>query len=606
MLAGARELPVVNILGSAILVMAFVYWARAVLIPLALAVLLTCLLHPVVTRLQRLGLSRVPSVLLVVLLASALLGGIGWVVMGQLTTLAHDLPQYESNIKRKIADLRQLGKGGVIERVQRFIQDIAAALDGEQPDARPPQQNDKPIPVVVQPPSVLWQLPSLFDALANAGLVVVLVIFMLIDHADLRNRLIRLAGYGRLTLATRALDEVVQRISRYLQMQSIINGSYGIALALGYFLIGVPYAFFWGFLAATLRFIPYVGPVLAAAFPIVLSLAAFDGWVQPLLVISLVLILELVSNGLLEPLLYGQSTGVSEVALMVAIAFWTWLWGPVGLLLATPLTVCVSVLGRYVPQLEFLKILLADEPVLEAHAAYYQRLLAKDQDEAAAIVDDALRTQALDAVYDEVLIPTLVVAKRDREQGALAAEDLQFIVQATRAIIEDVGAQSLPRAPAPAADPAADAADALRPPVPILGCPARDEVDELALLMFRQLLEPSRYMLEVVSAEVLTAAGFPLVEQHRAELVCIAALPPGATARTRSLCKQLRARCPACTLVVGCWGFTEDRDAHRALLLAAGADQVGMTLQESRHQVMHLGSLRSVRERQPLPNGTHR
>jgi hypothetical protein len=435
---------------------------------------------------------------------------------------------------------------------------------------------------------------------------VVLVIFMLIDHADLRNRLIRLAGYGRLTLATRALDEVVQRISRYLQMQSIINGSYGVAVALGYFLIGIPYAFFWGFLAATLRFIPYVGPVLAAAFPIVLSLAAFDGWVQPLLVISLVLVLELVSNGLLEPLLYGQSTGVSEVALMVAIAFWTWLWGPVGLLLATPLTVCVSVLGRYVPQLEFLKILLADEPVLEAHAAYYQRLLAKDQDEAAAIVDNALRTQALDAVYDEVLIPALVAAKQDREQGALAAEDLQFIVQATRAIIEDVGAQSLPRAPAPAADPAADAADALRPPVPILGCPARDEVDELALLMFRQLLEPSRYMLEVVSAEVLTAVGFPLVEQHRAELVCIAALPPGATAQTRSLCKQLRARCPACTLVVGCWGFTGDRDAHRALLLEAGADQVGMTLQESRHQVRHLGSLRSVRARQPLPNGTHR
>ena len=253
--------------------------------------------------------------------------------------------------------------------------------------------------------------------------MVVLVIFMLIDHADLRNRLIRLAGYGRLPLATRALDEAVQRISRYLQMQSIINGSYGVALALGYFLIGVPYAFFWGFLAATLRFIPYVGPVLAAAFPIVLSLAAFDGWVQPILVISLVLVLELVSNGLLEPLLYGQSTGVSEVALMVAIAFWTWLWGPVGLLLATPLTVCVSVLGRYVPQLEFLKILLADEPVLEAHAAYYQRLLAKDQDEAAAIVDDALRTQALDAVYDEVLIPALVAAKRDREQGTLAVED---------------------------------------------------------------------------------------------------------------------------------------------------------------------------------------
>ena len=393
--AGARELPWVNILGGVALAMAFLYWARDVLIPLALAVLLTFLLIPVVKWLQRLGLWRVPSVILVVILAGSLLGGIGWVVMLQLRNLANDLPRYENNIKGKIADLRQLGKGGLIERVQLSIQDIVSELHGERPEESPAQGDDtltpaseKPIPVVVQQPSVLWQLPSLFESLANAGLVVVLVIFMLIDHADLRNRLIRLAGYGRLTVATRALDEAVQRISRYLLMQSIINGSYGVAVALGYFLIGVPYAFFWGFLAATLRFIPYVGPVLAAAFPIVLSLAAFDGWVQPILVISLVLVIELVSNGIMEPLLYGQSAGVSQVALMVAIAFWTWLWGAVGLLLATPLTVCLSVLGRYVPQLEFLRILLADEPVLEAHAAYYQRLLAKDQDEAAAIVDD--------------------------------------------------------------------------------------------------------------------------------------------------------------------------------------------------------------------------
>jgi predicted PurR-regulated permease PerM len=274
MLAGARNLPWVNILGSAILVMAFFYWARAVLIPLALAVLLTFLLHPVVKRLQRLGLSRVPSVMLVVILASSFLGGIGWVVMVQFTNLANDLPRFESNIKRKIADLRQLGKGGVIERVQQSIQGIVAELQGElKEESRPSQDgksipaSDKPIPVVVQQPSVLWQLPSLFESLANAGLVVVLVIFMLIDHADLLNRLIRLAGYGRLPVATRALDEAVQRISRYLLMQSIINGSYGVAIGLGYFLIGVPYAFFWGFIAATLRFIPYVGPVLAAGLP---------------------------------------------------------------------------------------------------------------------------------------------------------------------------------------------------------------------------------------------------------------------------------------------------------------------------------------------------
>ena len=487
MASGSRKLPLLYVLASVTVVLAGLYWARVVLLPVALAVLLTFVLNPVITMLHRWGMPRVLAVALVVVLAFVSLGGVGWVVTRQLTTLADELPRYRENLKGKVADLRQFGTGGVVEKLQETAQEVAEELQKEAPSAmgrpgapetrsepstaaplRPttppatvPQQ---PIPVVVQQPSVLWQLPSLFESLANAGLVVVLVIFMLIDHADLRNRLIRLAGYGRLPVATRALDEAVQRISRYLLMQSIINGSYGVAIGLGYFLIGVPYAFFWGFLAATLRFIPYVGPVLAAGLPIVLSLAAFEGWVQPILVISLVLVLELVSNGIMEPLLYGQSAGVSQVALMVAIAFWTWLWGPVGLLLATPLTVCLSVLGRYVPQLEFLRVLLADEPVLEAHAAYYQRLLAKDQDEAAAIVDDSLRTQALDAVYDEVLIPALVAAKRDREQGALAAEDLQFIVQATRAIIEDIGAQSLPPAPAPAADPAGDAADARTAP----------------------------------------------------------------------------------------------------------------------------------------------
>ena len=204
------------------------------------------------------------------------------------------------------------------------------------------------MPVVVQAPSVLWQLPSLLEPLASAGLVLVLVIFMLLKHSDLRNRLIRLAGYSHLTTTTKALDEAGQRISRYLLMQSIINGSFGVAVGLGLFLIGVPYAMLWGFLAAVLRFVPYVGPAVSALLPSALSLAVFDGWVQPFLVIGLILLLELASNLVMEPWLYGQSAGVSEVALLVAIAFWTWLWGPIGLLLATPLTVCLSVLSRYI------------------------------------------------------------------------------------------------------------------------------------------------------------------------------------------------------------------------------------------------------------------
>jgi predicted PurR-regulated permease PerM len=239
-----------------------------------------------------------------------------------------------------------------------------------QKDERAVAEAEKPVPVVVQPPSLLSQLPTILEPLASAGLVIALVIFMLLERGDMRNRLIRLIGYGRLTLTTKALDEAGQRISRYLLMHSLVNGSHGVALGCGLFLIGLPYALLWGVLAAVLRFIPYIGPAVSALFPAALSLAAFPGWEQPLLVIGLIAGLELLSNMFMEPLLYGRTAGVSEVALMVAIAFWTWLWGPIGLLLATPLTVSLGVLGRYVPQLEFLGVLLSDDPVLEPHMGY--------------------------------------------------------------------------------------------------------------------------------------------------------------------------------------------------------------------------------------------
>jgi AI-2E family transporter/B12 binding domain len=466
--------------------------------------------------------------------------------------------------------------------------------------------------VVVQGPSILWRLPSLLEPLASAGLVIVLVIFMLIQYTDLRHRLIRLVGYGRLPIATKALDEIGQRISRYLLMQSIINGSFGSAVGLGLFVIGVPYATLWGFLAAILRFIPYVGPTVAAILPSALSLAVFPGWLQPVLVVGLILVVELVTNSILEPLLYGQTAGVSEVALMVAIAFWTWLWGPVGLLLATPMTVCLAVLGKYVPQLEFISILMGDEPALETHTHYYQRLLAKDHDEAAEIVEEYAKTHALEEVYDDILVPALSAVKQDRERDSLEAEDMHFIVQATRAIIEDMGMHQLETL-TPAAPPStssADEAGAVTPPkIRILGCPAHDEIDELALLMFRQLLDPTRYELKIASAEMLTAEVVSLVEQQGMGLICIAALPPVATAPIRYLCKRLRARFPELKIVIGRWGFAEDSEANRALLLSVGVDEVGMTLSESRNQVMQLSELSpsgdpeaattSVRERVP-------
>jgi len=430
----------------------------------------------------------------------------------------------------------------------------------------------------------------MLELLAHASLVFVLVIFMLIERGTLLDRLIRLVGYSRVTVTTKALEEAGQRISRYLVMQSIINGSYGCAVGLGLLLIGLPYALLWGFLAAFLRFIPYVGPTLAALLPMALSLAVFIGWMKPLLVGGLFLILELGANLVLEPLLYGRSAGVSQVALLVAIAFWTWLWGPIGLLLATPLTVCLGVLGKHVPQLAFLGVLVNDETVTELNR-YYQRLVARDQDGAAEIVEGHLKTQPLGAVYDEVLVPALCYAKQDCRQDSLTEDEAQFIVRATREVVEDLDTRPLQTAP-PATDAAAVPADedaaAPLPKALILGCPARDEVDELALLMFWQLLDPAQYEVELTRAPMVTSELVALVARTSPALICIGAVPPGGLAQARYRCKRLRARFPDLKIVVGRWGFKESADETLAQLRADGIDYVGTSLLETRDQVMRL------------------
>jgi hypothetical protein len=292
----------------------------------------------------------------------------------------------------------------------------------------------------------------------------------------------------------------------------------------------------------------------------------------------------------MEPLLYGHSAGVSEVALLVAVAFWTWLWGPVGLLLATPWTVCLGVLGKYIPQMEFIGVLLSDEPAMKPHTNYYQRLVAQDQDEAATLVDEYLEAHPLEAVYDEMLIPALNEAKRDRELGTLTEEDVQFIIDATRAIVVDLGTR--PSQPSPSVSMAGTS---LR----IIGCPAEDEADEVVLLMLRQLLHPSQCVLEIISAEMLTAEVLSVVEQQQAKLICITTLPPGSLAPTRYLCKRLQARFPAGKIVVGRCGWEQNSDEVQTVLRAAGADEVQMTLHETFAQVLQLCRLLPSLESQP-------
>jgi predicted PurR-regulated permease PerM len=569
--------------GIVALVVAALYWLQAVLIPMAMAILLTFLLSPVVGIVQR-RLGRVPAVLVTVFLAFSILGGIGWTLTRQLVTLANELPRYSLNIHQRIADLRGASRGGSVEKVQKALEDVVGEI---QKTGKEGVTSSKSVAVVLEPPSILAHLPTLLQALANAGLVTVLVIFMLLERRELRDRLILLIGYRRMTATTRALDEAGARISRYLLMQCIINGSFGVAVGLGLFLIGVPYAVTWGSLAAALRFIPYLGAFVGMLLPLVLSLAVFPGWLQPALVVGLFLVLEPITGSVIESWVYSQSAGVSQVALLVALTFWTWLWGPAGLLMATPLTVCLIVLGKHLPDLGFIVVLMGDRPVIEAKARYYQRLLARDQDEAADIVETYVNKDGRESVYDAVLLPALYYAKQDRDRGLLSEGDAQFVGQATREIL-DVLAHDVPvpseRDPGDLS--VSESGDAR---VRILVCPARDETDAVALEMVRQLLDPARYWVEVSGAGMLTAEVVAWVDLHRPALLCIGAVAPGGLSQARHLCKRLRSQCPELKIVVGRWGLHDERDTDRELLLAAGADHVETTVLDTQRALGQVG-----------------
>ena len=585
-------LPSLIAVATFVLIIASLYWAQAVLIPVALAILLTFLLSPVAGAMERLALGRLPSVILVVVLTFSLLGGIGWIVTLQFGSLANELPTYRKNIRQKIADVRGAGKGGALEKVQKTVDEVKNEI---QKSDTPAMAKERSRPVVVQAEEsfTFWPVPSavgpMMERFASAGLVIVLVIFMLIQREDLRNRLIRLVGYGRLTVTTRALEEAGQRISRYLLMQTIINSSFGLAVGFALYLIGVPYAILWGFLAAVLRFIPYVGPFAAGIMPSALSLAVFEGWLWPIVVVGLFLALELLNNMVLEPLLYGESAGVSGVGLLFAVAFWTWLWGPIGLVLATPLTVCVVLLGKYVPRMDFIGVLISDQPAMESNISYYQRLLAMDQAEAAEIVEEHLKTHPAEQIYDDVLVPALNYVRRDRELGRLPEDVEQFVFRATREILDDLNSLKTQSSSKVSDSSKAATIDenslVILRKVSILGCLAQDEADELALLMFQQLLDGTKYEVEIMSDAMLTAEVVALIGEKNPAMICIAAVPPGGLSHTRYLCKRLRGRFPNLKIAVGRWGIgSDDSDS----ILLAGADKVGTTMIETREQMIQL------------------
>ncbi len=586
----------------AVVAIATLYFARIVLIPFALALLFTFILTPVVKLLERIHFGRIPSALLVVLLAVGACGGVGWTVAKQFSEVVNQLPDYRANIKTKLTSLHWSSHHELDNASQTMTEigkDLAAAPTAARAGdsglthrtlIRPtPEPKPVPVEVVKSPELPLESMQNVLGLLASALIVLVFTIFMLIRREDLRNRLISLAGDGNLQVVTQTLDDASARVSRYLLLQFVVNTCYGIFIGVCLHFIGLPGALLWGVIVGTLRFLPYIGPPLGGIMPLLLSLAVFDGWTRPLIVLGLFVFTELIVSNLVEPLLYGIHTGISSLAILVAAIFWTAIWGPIGLVLSTPLTVCLLVVGRHVPRLRFLQILLGDEPALTPDSRFYQRLLAMDHREARQVLEKCLEGKTLEELYDSVLIPALSLAEQDRHENRLEDANQKFICQSTRELIDEFWEPRSQERATAVDDGEAGGASRIaawrdRQSQKIVCVPARDEADEIVAIMLAQVLETAGHRAQSIplgtASEMLAH-----VEEEKPDVVCISALPPFAIPHVRSLYAKLRAQDEKLRIVVGLWNFSDDPlKVNRRLGLAEGA-RAFTTLAEIRQEL---------------------
>lgn len=559
-----------NVLLSAFIFMVL-YFGRELLVPLALSLLLTFMLAPLVTRLQR-WLGRIGAVLLVVAMIFTATGVVGWVITRQAVDLANKLPDYKENIQTKLRSI-QMPTQGPFSQISKTLAELKMDLPGNTPNVPGPNGESSasaqatPVEIVNGKDQRLEFMQSVLapvlGPLGTAALVLLLLIFMLLQREDLRNRLIRLIGQGRISTTARAMDDAGARVSKYLLMQLVVNVTYGIPVAIGLYFIGVPNAILWGALATVLRFIPYVGPWIAAAFPILVSLASSPGWGPPLLTMALFIVLELISNNVMEPWLYGSSTGVTPIALIVAALVWTWLWGPVGLVLSTPLTVCMVVMGRHIPKLAFLSIVLSDEDALTPAEDCYQRLLRVGEHDEMELVDNYLKTNSPEALFENVLIPVLIAAGTDHRQGILEAGQLDFVEQGVSDILTVIST-----------DPSTE-----NEGENLVCCViSKAHRDQLAGDMLVQLLWRQGYSARGAAAGLPAAELMAWVRNAKARTVCIPAVAPATLVHTRYFCAKLRANFPNMKIIVGLWGQSGMLSEIVETLKSSGADDVATTL----------------------------
>jgi predicted PurR-regulated permease PerM len=596
------------------IIVGMLYFGREVFVPIALAILLSFVLAPAVRLLQQWHIPRVVSVVGVVLLAFLLISGIGGVIAAQLNQLAGDLPHYQATMREKLKSLRgTTATSSTLERAADVLQDLGKELDKprDAPPATPTQtpasgQETRPIPVEVRqpPPTALESLTALISPLlrplTTTGITIIFVVFILLQRADLRNRLIKLAGSHDLQKTTAALDEAASRLGRLFLTQLALNSAFGFVIGTGLWLIGVPSPVLWGILAAILRFVPYIGAVIAALFPLALAAALDPGWSMLVWTAALFLVVEPIVGHVIEPMVYGHSAGLSPVAVVVSATFWTALWGPVGLVLATPLTICLVVLGRHVERLAFLDVMFGDRPALSPPEIFYQRMLAADPAEAVDHAEEFLKEKPLSAYYDEVALKGLKLGQNDVARGSLDDSRMEKIKAAVSELLDDLAEQE-DRTPTRGATQDSEAAaavttveDAVSGDLPVLGkeqvapawkaepsvlCAAvRNPLDDVAAMMLAQLLGKHGLDARVEGANALSASNIFSLETSGIAVVCLSTLDSSTPAHIRYTIRRVRRRFPDAKILLGCWLA----DADTALTAdAVKADGMATTLRDA-------------------------
>ncbi|RUV09986.1 AI-2E family transporter [Mesorhizobium sp. M7A.T.Ca.TU.009.01.3.1] len=569
---------------------AALYFGREVFLPIAIALLLTFALAPLVSALKKIGIPRIAAVIASVLGAFAALGLFSFIVATQVSELAQNIPVYQTNILTKIRSLKETGVGGgILARLSQVVERVGQEIDRQDPSlpaAAPEKPPREPVPVEIvareRPLQVLQNIVGpLISPLGSAGLIIVVVIFMLLEREDLRDRFIRLVGYGDLHRTTEALQEAAKRVGRYLLMQLVVNIVYAVPIAIGLWALGIPNALLWGLLALALRFVPYIGPIIGMLLPLFLALAVAPGWSLVLWTAALFVVMELITGNVIEPWLYGSRTGLSPLAIIVAAIFWTWLWGPLGLILSTPLTVCLVVLGRHVPQFEFLDVLFGNEPVLEPHARLYQRLLAGDPEEATDHAEEMLEEKYLVEFYDKVAIPALLLGEQDRVRGVMgdlqrrqvAASALMLVANLDESAQEEAGEEEAPPVAAEASDDGdpngedeTDLPDGTD--MSVLCAGGRGELDDAAAAMLAQVLEVQGATVSKAGFADMEPASIRRLELETVDTVVVGFLNRDSVKHARFLVRRLKRAKAALRVGIVFWSEAAAEDKETAGKLA--------------------------------------